>query len=400
MFWPAAPALGRMAERVYPKILKDGSKVWDAVVHIPLASGGRKQIQKRFKTQREAVKWVREQQGTIANGTAVVPSKMTLADLLAFWLEHHIKHQKSDQTYASYESTVRVHIVPKLGHIQIQKLTAAQLPAFCTKKLDEGCGKRTVQLAMMNISQSLDQAVKLDWVPRNVADLVSAPRWQAPDYETWTQEEASQFLKVAVKGSTYGPIWLLALSKGLRKGELLGLRWQDLELENGVLRVRQAVGTLRGKAQFKKPKTPKSCRDIDLGDGVIAALRDHKRKQIARRLQLGAQWQDYDLVFANANGGPICPDNLDRDFDRLVKLAGVKRIRIHDCRHTYATLALANGENPKTVSETMGHTDIAFTLRVYGHFQPEQRKALAERMESLLLSDSYYKDPDGEEGVG
>ena len=172
-------------------------------------------------------------------------------------------------------------------------------------------------------------------------------------------------------------------------------RCTDLDLDNGVLRVRQTVGTLHGKIAFKKPKTLKSRRDIDLSAGVIAALKEHKRKQNARRLQLGATWQEYDLVFANANGGPICPDNLDRDFDRLMKKVGVKRIRIHDTRHTYATLALANGENAKTVSETLGYSDVALTLRVYGHVQPEQRKALAQRMESLLLS-----DPDDLEKLG
>jgi integrase len=276
--------------------------------------------------------------------------------------------------------------VPKLGKIKIQTLMADRLQQFCTEKINEGCGKRTVELCQLHLSQALDQAVALGWVARNVADVVKPPRWKPQEMETWSVEEAPQFLSVAHE-STYGPIWLLALTKGLRKGELLGLRWQDVDLERGVLRVRQTVGALRGQIEFKGTKTPKSRRDVDLRDGILAALRDHKARQNERGLALGSTWQDHDLVFANAHGGPIDPNNvdLDRDFARLVKKAGVKRIRIHNLRHSYAMLALATGEHIKVVSETLGHADIAITLRIYAHTMPEQKRALADKMESLLL---------------
>ena len=204
--------------------------------------------------------------------------------------------------------------------------------------------------------------------------------------ETWSDEEARRFLRVAGE-STYGPIWIVALTKGLRKGELLGLRWQDLELDRGLLRVRQTVGTLHGQIEFKGTKRPKSRREMELRAWVVAALRAHKIRQTERRLELGPLWTDHDLVFTNAHGGPIDPNNVDRDYERLVKKAGVKRIRIHDLRHSYATLALSTGEHVKVVSETLGHEDVATTLRTYAHVLPEQRRALADKMEALLLGE-------------
>jgi len=167
-----------MADRVYSRPLQDGTKVWDAVVHIPNpTTGKRKQVQRTFKTQREAKRWVADQQGAVANGTAVLPNTMTVAHLLDYWLENLVRHHKSEKTYVSYEGTVRLHINPQLGHVQVQKLTVAQVQQWQTGKLDAGCGPRTVQLAHINLSQALDVAVKLDLVPRNVANLANPPRY-------------------------------------------------------------------------------------------------------------------------------------------------------------------------------------------------------------------------------
>jgi integrase len=231
---------------------------------------------------------------------------------------------------------------------------------------------------------ALNEAVRLDLVPKNVASNVTPPRWKKPEMGVWSDEEARRFLAVADQ-SPYGPIWLLALSKGLRKGELLGVRWSDIDLDRGTLRVAQTIGALHGKIVFNGTKNAGSKRMITLRSGVIAAPRAHKVRQLERRLKV-AEWNDqHDLVFTCASGGPIHPDNLDRDFKRWVKLAGVRLIRIHDTRHSYATLALATGEHVKVVSETLGHADVATTLRVYAHVMPSQRVALADKMESLLL---------------
>jgi integrase len=284
----------------------------------------------------------------------------------------------------SYEATVRLHLVPILGKVKVQKLTAAQVQQWQTKLLDAGVGPRTVQLAHLNLGQALDVAVRMNMVARNVVDVVDQPRYRAREMQCWTAEEAQRFIAVADQ-SIYGPIWLLAVVTGLRKGELLGLRWQDISFEEKVLQVRQTVGALHGKVEFKGTKRPKSRRTIDLDDAILAVLRAHKLRQNERRLQAGPRWEDHDLAFPSSVGTPVNPDNCDLDFDRLVKLAGVKRIRIHDTRHSYATLTILSGMPINVVSQSMGHSDISTTLRVYAHVMPEQRRELARKMSALLL---------------
>lgn len=274
--------------------------------------------------------------------------------------------------------------MPLLGGMQIQKLTSARLQTFYSEKIDAGTGPRTVELCHLHISQALDQAVKLGWVARNVADVATPPRWKPREMETWDAVEAHRFLTVAHE-SVYGPIWLLALATGMRKGELLGLRWRDVDANRAVLSIRQTVGTLRGKVEVKPPKTTTSRRDVHIPQGVLDALREHRRRQNERRLELGPIWQDHDLVFASATGTPIHPDNLDRDFARLVKRAGVKRIRIHDVRHSFATLAGQLGIPIKIISESLGHADVSTTLRTYTHVQPTQRVELADKVGAVLF---------------
>lgn len=209
-----------------------------------------------------------------------------------------------------------------------------------------------MQLAHINLGQALKVAVKLDLVPSNVVDAIDQPRYRAREMEYWSSDEAQRFIAVPDQ-SIYWPIWLLALVTELRKGELLGLRWQDIDWEGRALHIRQTAGTLHSKVQFKGAKRPKSRRAIDLDDAILAVLRAHRPRQNGRRLQMGSAWQDHDLVFPSTVGTPVNGDNCDKDFNRLVKLAGVKRIRIHDTRHSYATLAILSGVLVHVVSKSM-----------------------------------------------
>jgi integrase len=163
------------------------------------------------------------------------------------------------------------------------------------------------------------------------------------------------------------------------------VRWQDIDWEAKTLHIRQTVGTLHGKVQFKDTKRPKSRRAIDLDDAILAVLRAHRLRQNEHSLQMGPRWQDHNLVFPSTIGTPVNGDNCDKDFNRLVKLAGVKRIRIHDTRHSYATLAILSGVAVHVVSKSMGHADVSTTVRTYAHVLPQQSWELAERMASLLL---------------
>jgi len=366
--------------------LEDGSVRYDAVVDMgsDTSTGKRRQRKKTYSTKKEAQAGLAAWLAEIDKGTAVDRLAHTLGDVMEFWLDTHARHRVSARTLDGYARTIRQHILPTLGRVEIQKLTPARLQAFYSERIDAGCGPRTVELCHLHISQALDQAVKLGWVSRNVADAATPPRWKPREMQTWDAEEARRFVAVAHE-SIYGPIWLLALATGMRKGELLGLRWRDVNAERRVLSIRQTVGTLRGKIEVKPPKTATSRRDVHIPQGVLDALREHRQRQNERRLEFGHIWQDHDLVFAAATGSPIHPDNLDRDFVRLVKRAGVKRIRIHDVRHSFATLAGQLGIPIKVISESLGHADVSTTLRTYTHVQPTQRVELADKVGAALF---------------
>jgi integrase len=375
-----------MAQGSIKKRQLDSGRVrWDVIVDIgddPL-TGKRRQRKKTCATRTEAQKVLRTWQAEISSGVVVERSARTVRDLMEFWLESHAQ-RISPRTLAGYQDTVRVHIIPLLGTVEVQKLTPEALQGFFTKKIKAGTGARTLRLCHLHLRQALRLAVKMGWVTRNVADLVSPPRHSPREMTAWTAEEARRFLGVASQ-SIHGPIWIVALATGLRKGELAGLRWVDVNMEKGTLSVRQNVGTLRGAVEIKPPKTAAGKRDVHVPAAVLEALKAHKARQNKHRLSLGEAWQDHGLTFPSAIGTPIHPDNLDIDFNRLISRAGVPRIRIHDVRHSYATLAIDLGAPIKAVSEALGHADVATTLRTYTHVLPSQRVEVANKVGAALF---------------
>jgi integrase len=366
--------------------LAGGRVRWDVVVDLgnDPVTGKRRQRKKTFMTKREAQAGLAGWLAEIDKGTVVERSAQTLGDLMTFWLRTHRPNVRA-KTYAGYEDTVRLHILPTLGAVRVQKLTPSMLQGFYNDKLAAGCGARTLRLCHIHISQALNLAVKQGLVARNVADSVTPPRYTPKEMATWDADQARQFLSVAHR-SSHGPLWIVALATGMRRGEVLGLRWKDVDFERGVLRVWQTVGVLHGVLEIKAPKTRSSRREIRVPAAVIELLREHKRRQNERRLALGAAWQDHDLVFTVGHGGPIHPDNLKVDYDRLVKLAGVPRIRIHDLRHTRITLAIQQGAPIKLVSEEAGHSHVSITLGTYAHVLPAQRSEIADRLGALLFT--------------
>jgi integrase len=347
-------------------------------------TGKRRQRTKSFKTKRVAQAALTAWLSEIDRGTAIDRSTQTVVELMRYWLDTYARPRLRAKTVFDYEHTINKHIVQALGPLPIQKLTPERLQRFYSDKLAEGCGVRTIRLCHLHINQALKQAVKLGLTSRNVASLVTQPQEPPKEMQVWDAPQAQAFLTVADK-SAYGPIWVLALATGLRRGELLGLRWRDIDFDRRVLHVRQTVGSLRGRPEFKPPKTRSSRRDVSLPDAVMAALKEHRRRQNEQRLALGEAWQDHDLVFAAANGNPINLDNVGRDFQRLIQLAAVPAIRIHDLRHTHVTLALQAGANTKALSQALGHSDISITLGTYAHVMPEQRVEVAEKISAALF---------------
>jgi integrase len=236
----------------------------------------------------------------------------------------------------------------------------------------------------MRLSQALDQAVKLGIVVRNVADAVTPPRVESKEMRVWSQEQGRRFLAVAGQ-STYGPIWIVAMATGMRRSELLGLRWEDVDFERRGLRVQQVVTVVRGAPHVGPPKSRSSRREVLVPSEVMDALRTHRSRQNEQRLALGAIWEDHDLVFAAANGNYINPNNLTRDFTRLIALAGLPTIRIHDLRHAHVALLIQLGADIKDVSERVGHARTSTTMDIYHHVMPEQRNETVDKLRGALF---------------
>lgn len=373
--------------------LDDSSVRYDVVVDLGIdqVTGKRRQRKKTFRTKREAQSGLTNWLAEIEKGLAVDRSRQTVGELMHYWLETYARHNVRAKTFEDYERTIRVHIVPALDRVSVQKLTPVQLQKFYSDKLASGCGERTVEQCHQRISQALEQALKMGLVARNVADAVTPPRVERKEMQTWTEEQAQRFLERA-KQSPYGPIWIVLLLTGMRRGEGLGLRWRDVDSEGQVLRVRQTVTVVQGAPHIGPPKNKSSVRDVSVHASVMAALHEHKARQNERRLQLGDVWQDNDLVFPSAVGTPINPNNLTRDYNRCVAQAGVPRIRIHDQRHTHASQLLQMGIDIKVVAERLGHARTSTTMDIYHHVTAKQHRDAGDKIGAAFLG-AYHGRP-------
>jgi integrase len=348
-------------------------------------SGRRKQRSKTFLARREAEAYLTRWQAEIERGIAVEPSTVTVGEQFRYWLDTYAHAGVSSQTFSEYERMVRAHVLPTLGAVPLQKLTVAHVEVFKGTLLAGGVGARTVTMCLMRLRQMLAQAIDLHLIAANAAACVQKPRDNSRRPRTWTAEEARRFLSVAHR-SAYGPIWMVYLGSGMRRGEALGLRWRDVDFAHHTLRVEQTVGLERGKTVVRpKPKTEASRRTLAVDAAIIAALDEHRERQHARRVQADDAWQEQDLVFASWHGTPINPNNLLRDFWRLVECAGVPRIRIHDLRHTHITLALQAGAPIAAVSRRAGHARVSTTMDIYAQVTPDMHAEVADRISTLLF---------------
>lgn len=347
-------------------------------------SGKRRQRTKRYRTKREAqvalTAWLAE----IDKGTAVDRSQQTVAELLHYWLDTYAKHNVRPTTYEDYSCTINYHIIPAIGAVPVQKLMPTHLQQLYADKLAAGSGPRVVQLCHLRLHQALAMAEKLGLVARNVADAVTPPRLPPQEMRIWTKEEVQRFLREA-QSSSYGPVWLVLLATGMRRGEVLGLRWQDVDWDRRRLHVRQCVVSLGGSMAIQPPKSRAARRVIPVDASILDALASHLSRQSERKAIFGAVWQDHDLVFASEVGTPINPRNLDRDFHKWVARAGVPKIRIHDIRHTVVTMAIASGSPIKAASVYFGHAKTSTTMDIYTHALEGQGSEVAENIRRTIL---------------
>jgi integrase len=365
---------------------KDGTLFYEVVMDFrDPATNKRLQPTKSFAKERDAKRYLATYQAEQDKGTEVQPSRLTLAELLQQWLDQYAKTQVGPKCYVDYEGTVRLHLIPALGGMKVQAIRANDLDKFYAAKLKAGASPTLIHKCHQRLVQALNYARKLGYIAVNHAEDATPPRVYKKEMKTWTTEQARRFL-VVIPQSTYGYLWLVALGAGMRRGELLGLRWSDVDFARNTLQVNQTVGIEYGQATIKPmPKNDSSRRTVAIDLLITDALKTHRARQNEHRLQLGDLWEDNDLLFPSAVGTPIWPDNITRDYNRLVVAAEVPRIRIHDIRHTYATLALKHGANLLAVSKQLGHARVSTTTDFYGHIDSEMQRDASTALASALF---------------
>ena len=287
-------------------------------------------------------------------------------------------------TYASYAQVIRLHINPGLGRIALQRLTPAEVQHWLKERQRFGAGPRTCQYARAILRSALAQAVRWGYITRNVAALVDSPRVPRHEIQPLSPDQARTLLFQA-REHRLGALVTVALSLGLRLGEALGLRWEAVDLETATLHVRVALQRVARSWQLVEPKSERSRRSIALPDVAVSALREHRVRQLEERLAAGSRWQENGFVFTSRTGTPLEPRNVTREFHGLLADAGLPRFRFHDLRHTAATFLLAQGVDPRTIMETLGHSQISLTMNTYGHVLPSLQRDAARKMDRMLL---------------
>jgi integrase len=343
-------------------------------------------IQKRVtaRTKRELDAKVSELKAQWNKGDYFEATKMTAAEYLEHWLEA-IAPTIRPSSHRRFTEVARRRVIPAMGHVALARVTTLHIQEFYADCLKSGLSPSTVALYHNVLHRALEQAVKWSLIRRNPCDGVDAPREVTPEMKTWTAEQARAFLDVA-SGDDLAALWWLVLHTGLRRGELLALRWQDIDFERATLAIRRTLTRGMDGLAFGEPKSAAGRRSLALPAVCVDRLRAHRTQQLKRRLALGSDWQDTDLVFERGDGSLLHPNTMSSAFARLTKKAGLPRIRFHDLRHTAATLMLANGEHPKIVQERLGHSDMSMTLNRYSHVTMDMQREAADRLAKLLSS--------------
>jgi integrase len=307
----------------------------------------------------------------------------TLGAYLQRWLDGGVRGTVKQSTLENYAYIARLHIIPELGRVRLRALKSRDVRRHYREKLDSGLSPRTVQIIHTVLRKALQQAVRDDVLPRNVCDAVTAPRQTKKEMQPLTPEQAKRLLE-NVREDRLRALYVLAITAGLREGELLGLRWDDVNLERELLQVRQQLTRTRDGHSFTAPKRGKA-RVVRLTDMAIAALEDHLVAQNEERTRAGSLWQETGLVFTSTIGTPVDVGNLTyRSFRQLLKRTDLPRIRFHDLRHTCATLLLSKGTHPKIVQEMLGHANISMTMDTYSHVLPDMQEKAVSAMDEVL----------------
>jgi len=337
----------------------------------PDANGKRKQTNETVKgTKKEAERELRERLAAIENGGYVPKHKETVREFMQRWLETYAATNVTLRTLQGYRGYVDRYIDSTIGAVHLQTLTARHIQGVYAGMLERGLSNTTVVQLHRIVRQALAHAVKWGILTRNVTDATSPPSIQRKQIKMWDVDTIRRFLGLT-KGARFGDLYHQAVFTGLRRSELCGLHWDDVDLIGGKLSVVSTLQRIRGHGLVEgQPKTQKSRRSIALSPQAVDVLHSIRGRQIEQQLEAGPLWQNAGYVFTEPDGRPVIPDQVTQDFARTIRKAGLPHLTFHGLRHAHATLLLTAGVHPKVVSERLGHSNIAITMDIYSHVLP------------------------------
>ena len=355
---------------------------WCTSIDLGYVNGKRKRKVIYGKTRKEVAEALKVILRDRQLGLPVAVERQTVEQYLTRWLADVAAPKVRPSTMQVYEETVR-RIVPHIGRVPLTKLTPQDVQRMLQAIAAAGAAASSVARARAVLRNALGQAVRWGLVPRNVAALTDAPNDERKRPKVLTPQEARRLLD-AVRGERFEALYHIALTLGLRQGELLGLRWHDVDLAAGTIRIEQTVKMVRGKLIIQAPKTHRSRRTLPLPPTLIDQLHQHRMRQRVEQAQAGDRWQDHDLVFASMVGTPTSPRNLLRSFWRILERAELPHMRFHDLRHACATLLAAQGVPPRVAMEILGHAHISTTMNIYTHVLDDSTKHAIVGMDALF----------------
>lgn len=351
----------------------------------PDGTGRRRFLSETIKgSKKDAERALRERLAANENGGYVAGHKETVAQFIERWLKTYVATNTTLRTQQGYRAYIDRYIMPTVGSVKLQDLNSLQVQRIYGDLIDRGLSPTTVNQLHRIFKQALSHAVKWGVLSRNIADATAPPRIHRKQMTMWNVETINKFLTIA-SSSRFRGFYQLAVLTGLRRSELCGLRWQNVDLVSGKLSVVATLQRIKGHGLVEGlPKTARSRRSVALAPDSIELLHSIRGQQIQHQLEFGELWQNTGYVFTQLDGSPVIPDRVTQDFARLVKREGLPHLTLHGLRHAHATLALTAGVNPKVVSERLGHSTIAVTMDTYSHVLPGMQEAAALVVEELL----------------
>lgn len=373
-------------------VRKRGNK-WSFTVDVgkdPRTGKRKQKTQSGFKTKKEAQAALAEMVNNVDKGVYIEPTKRKFKDFAMHYLETIYVNKVKASTYERTESLLKTQILPWFQEVELDKIDQFLIHDFFKEKKEKGLSSSYIQRMHEVIRQLLKVAYKWELIPKDISSFVEAPRLEKKEMKVWSVEQVNEFLKFT-KHSRYNPVFFLAAYTGMRKGEILGLHWDDIDFEEKTIRISKTLYKVKDQYLLHEPKTKSSIRTIYMDDDIIRVLKKQRVKQNLEKLKAGNIYEDKNLVFAQETGNYVFPSAVNGLFLRYINQSGLPRIRFHDLRHTHATILLGMGVNPKIVSDRLGHSSVKITLDTYSHVLPSMQQDLTAEFSKTMKKGQVSK---------